>query len=226
MSKMAKARRTPEPREEALSRERIVEAAIELLDAEGEGGLTFRALASRLVTGPGALYWHIANKSELLVAASDAIVASTLSEVRASSNPREAIRRIALGVFDAIDARPWLGSQLARAPWESATLRIFERVGQQLQALGVPQRAQFTAASTLLGYIVGVSIQNATNARLLDPPVERAEFLEAMAAGWQQLDALEYPFTRNVATQLRRHDDRGEFLAGVDLILTGVAGRG
>ena len=59
-------------REDPLTRERIVEAAIELLDDEGEDGLTFRALATRLETGAGAIYWHIANKSELLVAASDA----------------------------------------------------------------------------------------------------------------------------------------------------------
>ncbi|GAA1938738.1 hypothetical protein GCM10009754_02190 [Amycolatopsis minnesotensis] len=39
---------------------------MELLDAGGEGGLTFRALTERLATGPGAIYWHAANKGELL----------------------------------------------------------------------------------------------------------------------------------------------------------------
>ncbi|KLI97725.1 hypothetical protein WQ59_22870 [Streptomyces sp. KE1] len=33
-----------------------------------------------------------------------------------------------------------------------------------------------------------------------------------------------YPFTREVAGQLRVHDDEAEFLAGVDLILAGIAG--
>ena len=42
-------------REEPLSRERIVAAAVELLDTAGEGGLTFRALTERLATGPGAI---------------------------------------------------------------------------------------------------------------------------------------------------------------------------
>jgi hypothetical protein len=37
-------------RTEALSRDRIVEAAVELLVAAGEGGLTFRALTERLAT--------------------------------------------------------------------------------------------------------------------------------------------------------------------------------
>jgi AcrR family transcriptional regulator len=220
---MAKATRGSERREDALSRERIVGAAIELLDDEGEDGLTFRALATRLVTGPGAIYWHIANKSELLVAATNAVVARAMGEVRASAKPREAIRRIALGVFEAVDAHPWVGAQLSRAPWETPTLQIFERIGREVQALGVRRGAQFTSASALLSYIIGVSVQNAANGRLLEPSVNRAEFLETESARWKALDAHEYPFTRNVAAQLAEHDDRAEFLAGVNLILAGVA---
>ncbi|RKH68772.1 TetR/AcrR family transcriptional regulator [Corallococcus llansteffanensis] len=219
---MAKATRGSERREEALSRERIVDAAIELLDDEGENGLTFRALATRLATGPGAIYWHIANKSELLVAASDAVVARALGEVLAFAKPHEEIRRIAVVVFEAIDAHPWVGAQLSVAPWRTAMLQIFERIGRQVQALGVPGGARFTAASALVSYIIGVSVQNAANGRLLDPPVDRADFLETVSAQWKELDAQEYPFTRNVAAQLREHDDRAEFLAGIDLILTGI----
>ena len=219
---MAKATRRPERRADALSRERIVEAAIELLDAEGEHGLTFRALARRLATGSGAIYWHIANKGELLLAASDALVARALGEVVVAT-PHESIHRIAVAVFEVIDAHPWVGAQLSRAPWESATLQIFERLGSQVQALGGPRGAQFTSASTLLSYILGVSVQNAAQGRLLGPSVDRADFLEQVSTQWQALDAREFPFTRNVAAQLREHDDRAEFLAGIDLILTGVA---
>ncbi|RZI97948.1 MAG: TetR family transcriptional regulator [Brevundimonas sp.] len=220
---MAKATRGSERREDALSRERIVEVAIELLDEEGEGGLTFRALATRLATGPGAIYWHIANKGELLGAASDAVVARAMDEVLAVATPHEAIRGIAVVVFEAIDAHPWVGAQLSLAPWRTAMLRIFERIGRQVQALGVTDGDQFTAASALVSYIIGVSIQNAANGRLLDPPVDRADFLETVSAQWKALDAHAYPFTRSIAAQLREHDDRAEFLAGVDLILAGIA---
>ena len=61
-------------RADALSKERIVEAAIEILDTDGEGALTFRALTARLATGSGALYWHVANKNELLTAATDDVI--------------------------------------------------------------------------------------------------------------------------------------------------------
>lgn len=220
---MAKAKRAPERREQALSRERIVGAAIALLDREGEKGLTFRALAAELATGAGAIYWHLANKDELLVAATDAIVTAALGKVLASAKPRDALHAIAASVFEAIDAHPWVGTHLSRTPWEAATLQVFERIGRQIQALGVRGGAQFTSASTLVSYVIGVSVQNAAQGRALEPRVSRAAFLTGEAARWKELDANEYAFTRSVATHMRKHDDRAEFLAGVDLIVAGIA---
>ncbi|MCT9112662.1 TetR/AcrR family transcriptional regulator [Streptomyces mirabilis] len=224
---MATRTRRPERREEPLSRQRIVEAAIGLLDTAGEGALTFRALAERLATGPGAIYWHVTGKDELLNAATDAVIATMTSDTTstagtAAATPQEAIRTLALGVFDAIDAHPWIGTQLARAPSQSPLLRVFEHLGRHIQTLGVPHPAQFTAASALLNYILGVGGQNAANARGHHPHTSRTELLNTTASAWADLDPDEYPFTRNVADQLRDHDDRTEFLAGLDLILTGI----
>jgi len=222
---MATRTRRSERRQEPLSRERIVDAAIELLDTVGEGGLTFRALAERLATGPGAIYWHVTGRAELLAAATDAVMATTVPADNADATPQEAIRALALGVFDAIDAHPWVGAQLARASWQPPMLGVFERVGRQVQALRVPDAAQFTVASTLVNYILGVAGQNAIVGETLQPDTDRTEFLGAVATAWAELDAAEYPFTRTIARQMREHDDRAEFLAGIDLILTGITAR-
>jgi hypothetical protein len=115
-----------------------------------------------------------------------------------------------------------VGAQLARETWQSAMLRIFESVGGRLQALGVPERAQFDSASALVNYIVGVAGQNAANARLLPHGTDRTGFLDALVGRWEQLDPAQYPFVRQVAPQLREHDDRDQFLAGIDLILAGI----
>nr|WP_198318601.1 TetR family transcriptional regulator [Pseudofrankia inefficax] len=210
-------------RADALSKERIVETAIEILDTEGESALTFRALSARLATGSGAIYWHVANKEDLLAATTDDVLARVVTGEVTGAPPQEAIRAIALGIFDAIDAHPWVGAQLSRAPWPSAMLRIFESVGRQLQALGVPERAQFDAATALVSYMVGVAGQNAANARRVAPGTDRSAFLGTVAAQWARLDPARYPFVRQVATQLAEHDDRAQFLAGVDLFLAGVA---
>jgi AcrR family transcriptional regulator len=219
---MAKAMRGSEPRAKALTRERIIAAAIELLDADGENGLTFRALATRLETGHGAIQWHVANKSELLKAATAVAVARAADEVDPDAPPREVIHAVALGVFDAIGAHPWIGAQLARPPWQSTMLQIFERIGRQVQAFGAPATAQFTSTSALLHYIIGAGGQNATNSRSPEALGDRRLFLDTVARHWEGLEPTEYAFTRAVAGQLRVHDDRAEFLAGIDLILAGI----
>ena len=220
---MATRAQRAERRADALSKERIVEAAIEILDGEGEHALTFRALAARLATGSGAIYWHVANKDDLLAAAAGHVIARVMTEVTSGAEPPDTIRAIASGVFDAIDAHPWAGAQLSREPWQPAVLQVFEGFGGQLQALGVPGRAQFDCASALLNYVLGLAGQYAAAARLLAPETDRTAFLTAVAARWAQLDPARYPFVRQVAAQLPGHDDRDQFLAGVDLILAGIA---
>jgi AcrR family transcriptional regulator len=217
----AKAKRA-ERRTDALSKERIVDAAIEILDAEGESALTFRALAARLATGAGAIYWYVADKNDLLAATTNDVIARVMTEVVSDGESREAIRAIALGVFDAIDAHPWVGAQLSREPWQSAVLQIFEGMGGQLQSLGVPEAAQFDCASALVNYVLGLAGQYAAGARLLPPETDRSAFLANVAARWARLDPAQYPFMRQMATRLREHDDREQFLAGIDLILTGI----
>jgi len=125
-------------------------------------------------------------------------------------------------VFDAIDAHPWVGAQLSHEPWQSAVLQIFESVGGQLQALGVPGPAQFDCASALVNYVLGLAGQYAAGARLLPRETDRSAFLATVAAQWARLDPAEYPFMHQMATQLREHDDREQFLAGIDLILAGI----
>src|SRR5579875_2397253 len=139
--RMATTTRRPERREQPLSRDQIVRAAVELLDDSGENGLTFRTLAGRLATGPGAIYWHISGKGELLGAAAEAVIAGVIPAAGAGAapqnalpkapqqapreTPQEALRALALGLFDAIEAHPWLGTQLVVNPRQSPMLRIF-----------------------------------------------------------------------------------------------------
>lgn len=210
-------------RTDGLSRELIVKAAKDLLDDGGESALTFRALTTHLSTGYGAIYHHVANKSDLLAAATDDVIASVMTGVVVEAEPRDALRTVALGLFDAIDAHPWVGAQLSREPWRPALLAIYERIGGLLDALGVPERALFDAAGALVNYVLGVAGQNAANARLLtDGDGDRTAFLAKVAAQWDDLDPEQYPFVHKAAARLREHDDREQFLAGIDIFLAGL----
>ena len=213
-------------RTEALSKARIIEAAIEILDSEGEDALTFRALAARLATGSGALYWHVNDKTDLLAAATDHVIAHVVMGAAGGSRPQDVIRTMALGMFDAAHSHPWVGGSLSRNPWQYAVLRMLECVGCQVQAFGLPEQAQFNAATALMSFILGLAGQYAAAARLFprdrDRTSFRKKFLGEVAARWTRLDPEEHPFVRHVATMLPEHDDREQFIAGIDLILAGI----
>jgi AcrR family transcriptional regulator len=217
-----KARRAPR-RAEALSRDVIIKAATEILDAEGEDALTLRALTVRLTTGYGAIYHHVADRNDLLAAATDHVISPVVAGLAADAEPRQALRAVALGLFDAIDAHPWVGAQLTREPWRPALLDVYETISGQLQALGVPRRALSDAAGVLVNYILGVAGQNAANARALaSSRMDRSTFLAGVAAQWERLDPARYPSLHTAGPELREHDDRKQFLAGVNLILAGI----
>ena len=221
---MTKNTRRTQRGESALTRERIIDAAITLLDSAGEAGLTFRALAAALDTGAGAIYFHVANKNELVNAACDTVVALAMVPTVSSMTPQERLRTIGLNLFDAIDAHPWVGAELARAPGTMPTLRILEGIGQQVLALNVVERLLWSTTTTLFSYIIGMAGQNAANARVgQELALDRSEFLDAMAVQWLRLDANAYPFAHRAAAQLREHDDRADFKAGIDLILDGIS---
>jgi AcrR family transcriptional regulator len=217
-----KSQRAPR-RTEALSKDVIVKAATEILDAEGEDALTLRALTVRLTTGYGAIYHHVAGRDDLLAAATDHVIAPIVTDLVADAEPQQALRAVALGLFDAIDAHPWVGAQLTREPWRPALLDIYESISEQLQALDVPPRALPDCAGVLVNYILGVAGQNAANARALaNSKMDRSAFLATVAAQWARLDPVKYPSMHKAGTQLREHDDREQFLAGIDLILAGI----
>lgn len=58
---------------EQLSRDAVVRTALGLADAEGLEAVSIRRVAAELGVTPMALYWHVANKDELLAAMGDSL---------------------------------------------------------------------------------------------------------------------------------------------------------
>ncbi|RDB47768.1 TetR/AcrR family transcriptional regulator [Tsukamurella tyrosinosolvens] len=211
-------------RTDALSRDRIVDTAIDLLDASGPDALTFRALGGALDTGSGAIYHHVAGKDELLAAATDAVLRPILAAPAGGDDPRAAIRALALALFDTVDEHPWLAAQVMADPGRPANLLLSERVGGAVLAMGTPEEALFDAATAIVGYVLGAAAQNAANARspLARSGPSREELLGGVAARIEQLDPDEFPYLRRIAATMADHDDRAQFLAGLDLLLAGI----
>ncbi|WP_032405362.1 TetR/AcrR family transcriptional regulator [Rhodococcoides fascians] len=217
---MTNTKPTSARRSDALSKERIVQAAIEMLDEGGTDALTFRTLAARLSTGPGALYHHVGNRDDLLAAAAEAVMSSAFEPLPENEAAEPGVRGLTMRMFDVITTRPWVATQLAAAPWQPAVMHLFDRIGTELDTHGVPESAQFDAASVLLYHVLGVASQRDAGMQLPATVTDRAAFLDSTRTA--VTDSGDYPFLTRIASQFAGHDDREQFQAGVDIILAGI----
>jgi TetR/AcrR family tetracycline transcriptional repressor len=89
----------------ALEKQIIIDAALRLLDEVGADGLSMRVLAKALAVQAPTLYWHFPSKQALLDQMADAIVASVPKSVKASDDPEELLRSVAMALRAALLSR-------------------------------------------------------------------------------------------------------------------------
>ncbi len=210
-------------RADALSREVIVGAAVGLLDELGERGLTFRLLAKELNTGLGALYWHVANKDELVALAADQVLGDAFAaDLRPEEGAGSGLRALAVAVFDALDRHPWAASHVNAPPTLANALHLLDRIGTLVARTGLPAERHFAVSTAISYYITGVSAQIVAPRATIDAATGRDDFLARTAEDWGKLDPADYPFLTRTTADLRDHDDRDQFTTGLDLLLDGL----
>lgn len=207
----------------ALSQEVIVGAAVSLLDELGERGFTFRLLAKELNTGPGALYWHVSNKDELVALAADQVLGHAFAaHPSLEEGAASGLRALAVAVFDALDRHPWAASHVSAPPTLANALRLLDRIGTLVARTGLPAERHFAVSTAISYYITGVSAQIIAPPLTHDATVGRDDFLARTAQRWEELDPVDYPFLTSTTQHLRDHTDRDQFVAGLDMLLDGL----
>src|SRR5690349_22559235 len=101
---------------DTLTREQIVSAAIDLLDADGLEGLNMRALGERLGSAATAVYWHVGSKDNLITLAADQVWHEITLPDLATDGWRAAATALAASLHAMFTHHPWLvqafGSQV------------------------------------------------------------------------------------------------------------------
>ncbi len=210
------------------SMESVLTEAVALLDEAGEPALTFRALAQRLGGGVASIYWYVASKDELLDRATDHVIGAALADIEAlpsHDDPIDNLRAMAVSLFDAILARPWLGAYFMRnTDVQGNALRLYEKLGQQTLRLDLTARQRFHAVSAVVGVVVGSAIDLGQEPpqEVLDGAVGREEFLGRYAQAWRELDPTDFPFVHEIVDEFDGHDDIDQFRSALELTLAGL----
>ena len=202
--------------------------AVALLDEAGPSALTFRALAQRLGGGVASIYWYVASKEELLDRATDHVIGGVLADIEAlppGDDPIDDLRAVAVTLFDAIVARPWLGAYFMRnTDIQDHGLRLYEHIGRQTLRLDLTARQRFHAVSAVVGVVIGsaADLGQEPPQEVLDGATTREEYLGRYADTWRALDPADFPFVHEIIDEFDGHEDVDQFRAALDLTLAGL----
>ena len=200
----------------ALPPDRILAAALELVDEHGADALSMRSLAQRLESGTATLYRHFANRSELVATMVDRMIGEVDldAETVAALSWQQACTAFAQHMFDALARHRNVASLLiGHVPMGYNALAVRERILSALLDNGFPPVVAAHAYATLSRYVLGFAIQLSGSAA--------AEQDAALAAAFHELDSSRYPATVAAADDLPVALEE-EFAYGLRLIIAGL----
>lgn len=156
-----------EERQRGLTRERLVEAALQLIQEEGLEALSMRALADRLEVKAASLYWHVRDRRELLELLAESIL-EPVRRPRGGSSWRQTVLAMCDALGRRIAAQKDAGRVLLEAPESLTRSDAFRDLSSELQTAGLRAIEAAQVAGMLMAQVI------TTAGREEKPPNHRA----------------------------------------------------
>ncbi|MGM7644654.1 TetR/AcrR family transcriptional regulator [Nocardia sp. JW2] len=169
----------------ALTIDQIIDAAIEVADAEGVAALSMSRVAKQLGFTAMSLYRYVDSKDTLLDLLMDRVVGAP-PDIPAGTSWRAGLEQWAFAEFDRIGRHPWwIDIPLARPPMGPNNMAWLEVALGALAGTGVPEPAKLELVMNVSVYVIG-------KCRMLRDlqTVEGADFASVMA---RVLDPQRFP---------------------------------
>jgi TetR/AcrR family tetracycline transcriptional repressor len=206
-----------------LSRDAILDAALELADEGGLAAISMRRLAARLGVEAMSLYNHVAGKADLL----DGIASRVFESIAvpdAGLPWDDRVRALIGGCYRAMRAHPAVVQALvaeAANPRSRGALAILDQILGALFDAGLDERAAARGYRSLLGLVFGsVLVETADPAVPAAPDSERAEPIAAWFARMATPATL--PHLHRALPSLMAADCVADFSDQLDLLIHGL----
>jgi AcrR family transcriptional regulator len=155
----------PRAGEERLSREAILTAALRIVDDEGIDALTMRRLAATLQVNPMSLYHHLPNKAAVLAGLAELVFAGLELPDHGDAVPwDEQLKEAARAYRNGLRQHPNLALQVLSdtSAVSDVVVVTMEPFYRALERAGLEPRQIFEAANTLIDFIHGFSLGEAS----------------------------------------------------------------
>ncbi|MEU6243518.1 TetR/AcrR family transcriptional regulator [Streptomyces sp. NPDC047024] len=166
---------------QGLTVDAVVQAAVELADAEGLDALTMRNIAQRLGVTPMTLYTYVPGKAELLDLMLDFVYLRMPRDDRAAAPWREKVEAVARENRDLYDRHPWVATMsTARPPLGPGLMAKYEHELAAFDGLGLDDVERDAALTFLLDFVRSVARATLdTKAAARDSAMSDAQWWEA-----------------------------------------------
>lgn len=154
-----------------LSRKKIIETALGLLDEYGQDGFGMRNIADELGVRPSALYNHVSSKDDIFVGIREYIGERIGGEVFSSLPWDEALTEWARAYRDAFAAHPPTIALLAVMPLNptSSVSVAYNRVVRRLTREGWSHSEALNILVSLESFILGSALDVAAGPEMMNP---------------------------------------------------------
>jgi AcrR family transcriptional regulator len=202
---------------ERLNRERVVEAALALVDAEGVDALTMRRLGTELGVQGMALYHHFESKDDLL----NAVAMRLLGELALPDPPPQEwqarIRAVVMAWAGLQDRHPRAFTLVYRnrSP-ETWDLRPTEEIYDALRSAGFDEVETANAYLTLIFLLDGA---------LFSRPYPFSTVGDAAGYGASVVDPEQFPRYAEIGPRVAEVSWEQVYGLGVDLLISGLEAR-
>jgi AcrR family transcriptional regulator len=219
--------RAPTRRRDPLTREAIVDAALQVLDAEGLEGLSMRRVAEQLDTGAASLYWHVGSKDGLLDLVLDRVIGEQQVPAPDPQRWQEQLKEVAREMRATIlRHRDIVRISIGRIPMGPNALRYSDQVLAILRAGGVPDQLAVLAHHLLISIVNGFTIDETGEGG--QPPADQPppEQIAQMARDYlASLPPERFPNLVALADQFTLIDQDYRFELLLDLYVEGLTRR-
>jgi AcrR family transcriptional regulator len=211
-------------RREPITREAIVDAALQLLDRDGLDELSMRRVADELGTGAASLYHHVGSKDGLLDLLFDHVIGELEIPDPEPERWQEQLKEVARTQRAGIlRHRDIVRISVGRIPMGPNALAYSERVLAIIRAGGLPDELAVTGHHLLIATINGFTLDETGFPEATEAVWE--EGAEAVRDYMTSLPADRFPNLTQVADQFTARDNDERFELLLDIFASGLAAR-
>lgn len=203
----------------------IVQAAVELADAEGLDAVTLRRVAGVLGSGTASFYRALNNRDELLDRMVDEVLGRHLP-AHPSGEWRSDLAAVARNRRTMLNAHPWLGAHLAGRPAIGPqALAHHERALAAAAGYSDDPAVSSGAVETVLAFVLGATAREVAErqAELRSGLTEGQWHLSVATYVQQVLDSGAYPHLEQMVRKVSDSDANVRFERGLACVLDGLA---